>query len=121
MMGQEFSTMMRLRVLVGRRIREIRKERHLTQQTLAEKVGVSQNMIGCIERGTRFPSPETFERLSQVLKVDAGEFFRTKPADYADTRKRDALAELEGILREDPPEYVRMVGRIVQEMKKTRA
>ena len=37
----------------GLRVKELRKEKGLTQSELAEKIGLSNNFIGMIERGER--------------------------------------------------------------------
>ncbi|MFC3678012.1 helix-turn-helix domain-containing protein [Ferrovibrio xuzhouensis] len=46
--------MIRLIVTAGRRVREFRKEAGLTQPQLADKVGVSLDTIGNIERDEFF-------------------------------------------------------------------
>ena len=42
----------------GKRLREYRLARHLTQEQLGELVGVSYQHIGMLERGKRSPSME---------------------------------------------------------------
>ncbi len=37
----------------GLRVKELRKEKGLTQSELAEKIGLSNNFIGMIERGEK--------------------------------------------------------------------
>ena len=54
---------------MGTRIRQLRKQNHMTQAALGEKVGMSTSFIGHIERGTRIASLETLVRLSDVLNV----------------------------------------------------
>lgn len=44
---------------LGRRIRTERQKRHYSQAALAEKLDVSTNFIGQIERGDRKPSLDT--------------------------------------------------------------
>ncbi len=41
---------------VAENVCELRTEKGMTQQELADKVGVSRQMIGQIERGSRTPS-----------------------------------------------------------------
>ncbi len=53
--------------VIGERIRRSRKKAGLTQEKLAELVGISLPFLGHIERGTRKPSLETIVRLSDVL------------------------------------------------------
>ena len=56
---------------IGRNIRKFRKERHLRQEDLAEKTGLSANYIGMVERGEKTPSLETMIRIINALQVSA--------------------------------------------------
>ena len=44
---------------IGKRIRKVRRSADLTQEQLAEIVGISTSFIGHIERGSRIPSIQT--------------------------------------------------------------
>lgn len=46
-----------------------RKAKHLTQEQLAEKVGISSSFMGHIERGTRIASIDTLVSICNVLSV----------------------------------------------------
>lgn len=54
---------------LGERIRKVRKQKHLTQEQLAEVCGLSTAHIGHIERGTRALSIESLITISEVLNV----------------------------------------------------
>ena len=54
---------------LGNRIRKTRKEKYLTQFTLAEEVGISPNFLGDVERGVKSPSLETLVCIANVLNV----------------------------------------------------
>lgn len=54
---------------VGRRIRELREERGLSQEKLAEQLGNHRTYIGAIERGERNMSTQVIETLAAQLKV----------------------------------------------------
>jgi transcriptional regulator with XRE-family HTH domain len=56
--------------LLGARIREIRKERQLSQERLAEKVGVEPKQISRIEGSKSSPSMETLEAIARELQVE---------------------------------------------------
>ncbi len=58
-------------------MKKFRKERHLTQEQLAEKVETSTNYIGTIEIGKKFPSPQMIERIAQALEIDSLQLFQT--------------------------------------------
>lgn len=55
--------------LFGRRLREIRKERGLTQEALAESADLSGNYISDLELGLKVPSLTILVQLSQALGV----------------------------------------------------
>lgn len=56
---------------MGNRISERRKEMNLTQEKLAEKMGVSLQTISCIELGKKAIRPENLANLCIHLKVSA--------------------------------------------------
>ena len=61
---------------LGLRIREIRKQKNLTQQGLAEKASFSTQHIGDIERGEANPTLSCLATLATVLEVSIAEFFK---------------------------------------------
>lgn len=56
----------------GQRLRELRQQKKLTQEDLADKAGMHFTYIGQIERGIRNPSLVNLYKLSKALKVSAG-------------------------------------------------
>ncbi len=54
---------------MGRRIRDLRKARGITQEQMAMSLGISASFMGHIERGTRTASLETLVILCRVLQV----------------------------------------------------
>jgi len=60
--------------------RERRLELNMTQEQVAEQVGVKPNYIGYLERGMRKPSDEICCRIADVLGLDRrGLFFLANP------------------------------------------
>lgn len=53
----------------GKRIRDRRKELHLTQEALAEQAGISASFMGHIERGSRIASLDTLLAICIALDV----------------------------------------------------
>lgn len=54
---------------MGRRVRTLRTERRITQEQLAEAIGISTSFVGHIERGEKQCSLETVSRLAIYLKT----------------------------------------------------
>lgn len=60
---------------IGKRIRQIRGEKRITQEDLAGEAGLNRAYIGYIERGERNPSTETLAKIAKVLKVPLRKLF----------------------------------------------
>lgn len=56
--------------LIGCRIREHRRQAHLTQAELAERAGICQQFVGALERGIAIPSLTTILSLCHVLGLE---------------------------------------------------
>jgi len=61
--------------LFGKRIKELRKNKKLTQEQLGELVGVDYKQIGNIETGTYFTTMPTLEKIALALDVEIEELF----------------------------------------------
>lgn len=59
----------------GKRLKELRLEKGITQEQLAEKLGLSANYIGMIERAERSTSLSKLFTLAKVLEVKMSELF----------------------------------------------
>ena len=62
---------------IGRKIRDHRRRKGLTQAELAERVGISLSFLGHIERGTRKLSVETLYELCKALNCSADQLLGT--------------------------------------------
>lgn len=67
--------MSNLKELFGKRIKELRKNRGLTQEKLAELIGLNQRQLSRIESGVNFASSETITRLAIALDIEPKCFF----------------------------------------------
>lgn len=61
--------------VLGRKIQKKRKQLELTQEDVADKVGISRAYMGYIEQGRNAPSLEILEKIAKVLKSPISEFF----------------------------------------------
>ena len=61
---------------MGKRIRELRRQKGLTQEELGERAGISYKYLGSIERGQENPSFKHLVRLAKALSVSMDELFR---------------------------------------------
>jgi len=61
--------------LLGKRIKELRKNKGLTQEQLAEFVGLETSSLSGIESGRHFPSFSTLEKIANCLNVELRTIF----------------------------------------------
>lgn len=67
---------MKLTEKFGKRLKELRKKAGLSQQNLAELVGMeSSNNISKLEAGEQLPKKENLEKICKALNVEAKELF----------------------------------------------
>lgn len=87
------------RELLGLRVREVRKARQLSQEKLAEKVGVDPKQISRIEGGKSAPSLDTLEAIAKHLQVDMKELFDFQHL-VPEERIEDQVLRLLGMMNE---------------------
>jgi len=63
-------------VEIIRLLRLERERQGLSKYAMAERSGLSQQMIAYVERGMRQPSLETVVRMAGALEVDLGDIFK---------------------------------------------
>tara|TARA_R110000765_G_C18804396_1_gene594000 strand:+ start:248 stop:829 length:582 start_codon:yes stop_codon:yes gene_type:complete len=64
---------------IGKRIREIRKEKGLTINTVAANAGVSNGLISRIENGRTIPSLPVLLNIINALEIGVAAFFNSLP------------------------------------------
>jgi transcriptional regulator with XRE-family HTH domain len=69
--------MMTIKVIFGANLKYYRKQRHFSQEQLAEKVDITPKHLSTIETGATFVSAELLEKLTKNLHVSASALFYT--------------------------------------------
>lgn len=91
-----------IKKLLGKRIQELRKSKKLTQEELAEKIGIGTPNISYFETGRFSPAIETLERIAKALDVEIYELYMFNPLKSAEeirTELEKAIYSDEKILR----------------------
>lgn len=65
-----------MKKMFGKRLRELRTAKMLTQETVAELIEIKPENYSRIENGLSFPKPENIVKLSKVLNVEIAELFQ---------------------------------------------
>lgn len=61
--------------VLGNKIQKRRKSVKLTQEELAEKIGISRAYMGYIEQGRYAPSLEVVEKIARALSLRVSDLF----------------------------------------------
>ncbi len=95
--------------LVGSRIRELRKGRHLTQTELSEKIGVAQSDLSRMEQGEYKVGLDTLFKILQVFDLKMGEFFgeTETPAEKEARELVGEIRDLSDEARQELRDFVR--------------
>ena len=64
-----------IKQLLGKRIKELRKQHHYTQEQFSEMVGIGERNLSKIECGNNFVTAETLSKILTALNVEPKELF----------------------------------------------
>ena len=102
-----------LKEKLGARIQEVRKMQNLTQEQLAEKIGLDTPNLSNIERGKRFVSAETLEKIVLALNITEKELF-----DFGYEKPRENLIEdINNILQASTNAELKVLHRFLLDYK----
>ena len=101
---------MTIKELFGRRIQEIRKQKKLSQEQLAEKAGISSNYLSRIECSKENPTLDMLIKLSEALTTEMSEMF-----DFGHTVSKIELKEiLQNFSQKAEEETLRTIVQIIK-------
>lgn len=83
--------------LVGRKIRQLRKKRKLTQTELASRIQVQQSDLSRMEKGEYRVSLDTLFRILGELQMGVGEFFDELHRESISPRDLQAMRNLSAL------------------------
>jgi len=100
--------------LLGAQLRQLREERKLSQEKLAELAGLHYKYVGRVELGKSDPGTYVLVRLAAALRVPIGELFETVHAVGAtdSTTHRLSPSDADGIV-DAAANLAAMVNRIL--------
>lgn len=79
---------------IGEFLKELRQEKQITQEQLAEQMGVSRRTVSRWETGNNLPDLSVLVELSDYYNVDLNEIFRgERRSEIMDTELKDTLMQ----------------------------
>ena len=80
-------------LLVGSRIRSLRKDRALTQADLAHRIGIQQSDLCRMENGEYKVSLETLFKILSIFEMNIADFFNEETPGVTHDREYEFLRE----------------------------
>lgn len=99
--------------LLGKRIKEIRKSKNMTQEKLAELINIETGSLSAIESGRHFPSLLTIEKIAQTLEVELKTLFEFKHHLPIETMKKEIKNNLDRL----SPDKIAFIHRFIDSFK----
>ena len=98
--------------IIGRRIQEIRKQRGLTQEQMAERVNISPHYLSALERGVYNIKLDLLVDILNVLNCSADEVFQ----DVVDSSSKIKASQLSEKLKGLPLHEQRKILEVIEIM-----
>lgn len=99
--------------LLGKRIKEARKEANLTQDQLAEKLDISTAYMSQLETGKAAVNLNRLAQIALLLQTDIGYFL-----SGATTSNQYLIEEFNSLLSDRTPEELNLAYRVLNELLK---
>ena len=99
---------------MGKRIRQLRKDRNLTQADLASRVGVQQSDLCRMETGEYKVSLETLFKILKIFEMNIGEFFHEAPpsqVDFGEAEMLQSFRNLSPPARDEVRHFIKFIER----------
>ncbi len=80
--------------LIGERIKKARKSVGMTQELLAEGLGVSIGYVSQVERGITKISLDLLGKISAILNCDIASLVAQSATNYSEYRESELLSEI---------------------------
>ncbi len=97
-------------VAIGARIRAARIEKKMTQEKLAEKIGVSIAFLSRVERGNSYINLRRLNEICSVLGVTEGEILN----GVATQRHTYLIREFSKLFKHCPPEKLKLIYKVAK-------
>ena len=82
-----------IKKILGKRIKDLRKARKLTQEQLAEMVDIDQRTLSAIECGINFPTKNLI-KIAQALNIEIKELFEFDNKELSDNEIKQEIINL---------------------------
>jgi len=102
---------MKTKILLGARIKELRKDKGLTQDQLSETINIDPKHLSRIEVGGSFPSLDALERMADALHVEIKDFFEF---EHQEKTRKEMKEKINILLKEAGTDKLKLILKIIR-------
>lgn len=102
-----------LKLKFGKRVRELRKNIGLTQEQMAEIIGIEPPNISKMENGMHFPQPDKIEKIAKALNVSIFELFEFEHFG----KKEELIRYIKSTIDNFDEKKIRLVYKFIYNLK----
>jgi transcriptional regulator with XRE-family HTH domain len=96
--------------LIGLRIKKLRLSKDISQERLAEIMGISPKYLSNIERGKENPTLDIFMKLANALKVEVSEVF-----NYSHEKSSKELRQMVlDLIKDGDVDQLKLLARVAE-------
>ena len=105
-----------LLVEIGKKIRELRKSKGLTQERLAEKADLHPTYVGAIERREVNVSINTLQKIADALEVNVETLFPFDLPKEPTSETEVLTSQILGLVRSEPPHIQKVLLNVLKSL-----
>ena len=97
----------------GKRVKELRKSKGLTQEQIAELINIEPPNVSKMENGLHFPQPEKIEKIAKALDINIKDLF-----DFEHFQKKEDLVKhITSSLNEFDLKTIELIYKFISNLK----
>ena len=91
----------KVKILLGKRIKQLRQNFNFTQFVLGEKIDINQRQVAQIESGHSFPSLSTLVKLAKVYNCEIKDLFNYNHLEKEEKVKENIINIISNLDKKD--------------------
>lgn len=104
----------KVKILLGKRIKQLRQSFNFTQFVLGEKIDINQRQVAQIESGNSFPSLSTLVKLAKVYNCEIKDLFNYNHLEEEETIKENIKNIISNLDKKDT-QLLYAIAKVIRE------
>ncbi len=105
----------KVKILLGKRIKQLRQSKNYTQFVLGEKIDINQRQVAQIESGKSFPSLSTLVKLAKVYDCEIKDLFNYDHLEDESILKKNIIQILPELNTKDT-QLLHAIAKIIKDI-----